>query len=254
MGAGNVKKFEWKLGRTGLIIVITGMVVLLCLSFLLGVGVGQNIDTYPGRIASAPQRFLALFWRQAKIDSGQKVIAGKENKIDKNNMDLSFHDALTSRKPLPINKLPDNTEKKQDDVVAVHQEKTPSTVVTPQEEAVSAREDASGQEPPAIEKLPGENKSKTKEVLHPDGPSFLIHVASLKDKAKAKQIDKTVAAMGYSSKVVKTDIQGKGTWYRVIATGFETKAKAQAAAGKISKKVKTNCIIRATGVKAEKKS
>jgi cell division protein FtsN len=169
-------------------------------------------------------------------------------------MELSFHDTLTGRKPMPITQLPDKVEKKQDDVVVVHQEKTPSAVMTPQEEAGATPENASRQEQPAIEKLPVEKKAKSKEALRPDGPSFLIHVASLKEKAKAQQIDKTVAAMGYSSKVVKTDIQGKGTWYRVIATGFDTKAKAQAAADKISKKVKTNCIIRATGVKAEKKS
>ena len=39
MGSGNIKKFELKLGRTGLIIVVAGMTVLLCLSFILGVGV-----------------------------------------------------------------------------------------------------------------------------------------------------------------------------------------------------------------------
>lgn len=253
MGSGNIKKFEWKLGRTGLIIVIAGMFILLCSSFLLGVGVGKNIDTYPEKIASAPQRFLSLFWRQAKVASGQKIMTGQENQPDKSTMDLSFHDTLTSRKPLPVNKLPD-VEKKQDDVVVVHQEKMPSTVLTPKEEAVSAKENVAEQDLPVVEKLPVENKTKTKEVLHSDRPSFLIHVASLKDKTKAKQIDKTVAAMGYASKVVKTELKEKGTWYRVIATGFETKEKAQAAAGKISRKVKTNCIIRATGVKADKKS
>lgn len=254
MSAGNVKRFEWKLGRTGLIIVIVGMVILLCSSFLLGVGVGKNIDAYPGKIASAPQRFLALFWRQAKIDGEQKVMAGKENQIDKNNMDLSFHDALVSRKPLPINNLPDNVDKKQDDVVAVHQEKAPSAVVPPREEVVSAKEEVSRQEPPVVEKSPMENKSTMKEAPQSDSRSFLIQVASLKDREKAREIDKAVVKMGYSSKVVKTDIKGKGTWYRVIATGFETKAKAQIAAGKISRKVKTNCIIRATAANEARKS
>jgi cell division protein FtsN len=254
MSGGNVKRFEWKLGRTGLIIVIVGMVILLCSSFLLGVGVGKNIDAYPEKIASAPQRFLALFWRRAKVDVGQKVIAGKENQIDKNNMDLSFHDALTSRKPLPINNLPDNVGKKQDDVVVVHQEKKPSAVAPPGEEVVSAKEEVSEQDPPVVEKLPMENKSKIKEVPQPDSRSFLIHVVSLKDREKAREIDKAVSKMGYSSKVVRTEIKGKGTWYRVVATGFETKTKAQIAAGKISRKVKTNCIIRATGVNATRKS
>jgi len=52
---------------------------------------------------------------------------------------------------------------------------------------------------------------------------------------------------------VKVDIKGKGTWYRVIATGFETKARAQAAADRISKKVKTNCIIRQAALEENRK-
>lgn len=49
--------------------------------------------------------------------------------------------------------------------------------------------------------------------------------------------------MGYTSKVTKVEIKGKGTWYRVIVTGFESKAKARAAADKIGKKVNATCAV-----------
>lgn len=257
MGSGNIKKFELKLGRTGLIIVIAGMAVLLCLSFMLGVGIGKNIDTYPEKISSAPQRFLALFWRPAKVASGQKIMESKEAHSDNGNMDLAFHNTLTGQKTPSFQQLP-VVGKKQDNAEVTDQKvktQTPPAVLPPQEEAVSSKEEVSEQKVTVSEKSPAENKSPIKEVptsVQPAGSLFFIHVASLKDKAKANQINKTVATLGYSSKVLKVDIKGKGTWYRVIAAGFETKAKAQVAADKISKKVKTNCIIRLAGTNADK--
>ncbi|MEE9911467.1 MAG: SPOR domain-containing protein [Deltaproteobacteria bacterium] len=249
MGSGNIKKFELKLGRTGLIIVIGGMVVLLCLSFILGVGVGKNMDTYPEKIASMPQRVLAFFWRPAKDASGEKVIEDKETPQERGSMDLAFHNALTSQKIPSIQDLP-TAEKKPDDKAATEQKAKPK--VSPAAKSADEGTDPpggeqSGQQEVVNEKLPPENKAKIKEVPPPvqhAGSLFLVHVASLKDKVKANQIQKTVVAMGYPAKVTKADIKGKGTWYRVVATGFMSKTEAQTAAGKISKKVKTNCIIR----------
>lgn len=256
MGSGNIKKFELKLGRTGLIIVVAGMAVLLCSSFILGVTVGKNIDTYPEKISSVPQRILAFFWRPAKVAGGQNIVKSKETS-DKGNMDLAFHNALTSQKITPIQQQK-AVEKIPDDVAVMDQKTTPQTppvILPPKEEAVSPKAETPEQKTPVSEKLPAEKKSKIKEpptAVHPPGPLFLLHVASLQDKVKAGQIHKTVSGMGYPSKVVKVDIKGKGTWYRVIATGFESKTRAQAAADKINKKVKTNCIIRTAGVDADK--
>ena len=103
MGTGNIRKFEIRLGQTGLTVLIVGMVVLLCVSFLFGVGVGKNIDTYPEKISSLPQRFLALFWRPAKIASGQKTAPSTQAQPEQSNVDLAFHQALTSSKPCRFN-------------------------------------------------------------------------------------------------------------------------------------------------------
>jgi len=83
MGPGNIKKFELKLGKTSLFIVVGGMTVLLCLSFVLGVEVGKNIDTYPEKISSMPQQVLALFWRPAKVASGQKTWRARKLRLIK---------------------------------------------------------------------------------------------------------------------------------------------------------------------------
>ncbi len=251
MGSGNIKKFEVKLGRTGLIIVIGGMTVLLCLSFVLGVGVGKNIDTYPHKISSLPQQVLALFWRPAKVAVQQKNTEVTEAQPEKSKMNLTFHDALTGQVTMPIQQLP-AAAKKQDSAVVKEQkvetQKQPAPAPLPlKEKAITTKKEASEQKVTVKEKSPVEKKSKIKEASTPGHPAaslFLVHVASLKDKAKAAQIHKSVAALGYPSKNVKVDIKGKGTWYRIIVTGFETRAQAQAAADRISKKVKTHCIIR----------
>ena len=255
MGPGNIKKFELKLGKTGLFIVVGGMTVLLCLSFVLGVGVGKNIDTYPEKISSMPQQVLALFWRPAKISSVQKITDSKDTQADKSNMDLTFHNALTNSKMSSIQPLAPAVKK----TPAPDQKAKPQAQpdgLPPNEEAVPPNEEASSLKLPVSEKMPVEKKSKNHAVSTVAPPAkalFFIQVASLKEKAKASQIHKTVAALGYPSKVLKMDIPEKGTWYRVLATGFETKVQAQTAADRISKKVKVKCIIRTVGSNAEKK-
>ncbi len=251
MGPGNIKKFELKLGKTGLFIVVGGMTALLCLSFVLGVGVGKNIDTYPEKISSMPQQVLALFWRPAKVASVQKVTESKDAQADKTSMDLTFHNDLTSSKRPSMQPMP--VEEKKPEVTDQKALPPPSPA---HKKTVSSDEDIIGQKIIAKEKSLEESKSKNREVSTVAPPAralFFIQVASLKEKAKASQIHKTVAALGYPSKVLKMDIPEKGTWYRVLATGFETKAQAQTAADRISKKVNVKCIIRTVGSHAEKK-
>jgi len=251
--AENVKVFEWKVGKTGMLILISGMAFLLCSSFVLGVIVGRNIDTYPGKIASAPQRALTAFLQMTSLSGAGKLPAEKENPAKKKNIDLSFHDTLTSKKPMPENALPTEEKKPQDEVQVYSEKKLPPPEPI-QEEPAAVTEKVSPKKPTTTEKPAAEHKEKIAGNLHSETSSFLVQVSSLKDKSKAVQIHKMVAGMGYSSKLVKMDLKEKGIWYRVVATGFDTKGRAQAAAEKISKKVNTKCIVRAAGARADKKS
>jgi hypothetical protein len=48
--------------------------------------------------------------------------------------------------------------------------------------------------------------------------------------------------------VVEKDLPGKGKWFRVMVVGFETRAKAKAAADRIDGKIRgVKCAIRSTG-------
>jgi cell division protein FtsN len=97
------------------------------------------------------------------------------------------------------------------------------------------------------EKPKDDGKPKAKETpasASTPKQKFIIQVASLKEKNKAYQLNKKIAELGFEALIVPIDIKGKGTWYRVTVSGFESKAQAQAAAVKISKKTGTNCIIK----------
>jgi len=257
MSSGNIKRFELKLGRTGIIVTIAGMAFLLCGSFILGVTVGKNIDTYPEKISSTPQRILSFFWRPAKAANQQNSAESGDGAAGKGNMDLAFHNTLTSSKTLPI-QTPPGAEKVQEKEVAVNQN-VPATVVpepkAPKEEIAAKQEAGTSKKDVIEEKIIADSRLEKKEESASSassGASYFIHVASLKEKGKADQINKVVADLGYKSKVIKTDIKGKGIWYRIIATGFETKAQAKVAVDKISKKVKTTCIIRQAGTDGDK--
>lgn len=241
MATGNIKNFELKIGKTGLIIIIAGMAALLCGAFLFGVDVGENIDTYPQKIAAFPQKALALVWRPARISVAQSE-QDKKNAQSQNsesgNIDLTFYDALTTKKGIvKTESVPD---------------KPP--VITPpvkekEEDALKGKFNIEDQKPSQTV----DEKSKTKEETKTKGSitdaasvknKFIVQVASLKEKKKAEQINKKVASLGFKSEVIKTDIKGKGMMYRVISSGFENKAKAQDAAQKISAKTKTDCIVK----------
>jgi len=261
MGSDNVKKFELQLGGTGLVIVIVGMTILLCASFILGVGFGRNIDTYPEKISSLPQRILAVFWRPAKVDSQQKMAESSESVQDKGSMDLAFHNALVDQKTPSMQQLPSVGKKQDEEEVVVDHSESPQAPIEAEPikeavlepKAVVSEKPAHEKKSEARETAPSPEAAKTAPAASSKEKSLiLIHVVSMKDRDKANQIAKTVASMGYPAKVSRADIKGKGVFYRVITTGFHTKEQAQAAADKISKKVNTKCIVLPAGKDMDK--
>jgi len=237
MASGNIKNFELRLKRLGLIIVVVGMATLLCFAFLLGVDVGKNIDTYPEQIATLPRKMLAFIWRPAKIQ--------QEDSKDGENIDLTYHNTLTSKKGMAKEQP---VAPKKDSIEAQPPQTTASLAKSNEENSnVDANLEEQKKSAAIKEITKEESKSKTKETPTPapaNKQKFIIQAASLKEKAKAYQLNKKIAVLGFEALIVPVEIKGKGTWYRVIISGFENKVQAQAAAAKISKKTGTNCIIR----------
>jgi cell division protein FtsN len=248
MASGNTKKFELKLGKAGLIIVIVGMTALICATFLFGVSVGKNIDTYPEKISSFPQRILALFWRPARIKVFQTTADNKTVQTQpkgQDELDLTFYNTLTSKKG--VAKEQTIPEKK------TIMEAPPPSVATAQQKseendvAAEPKTETPKTNKAKIEKTPDAIEAKIKEAPPakiPSGSKFSVQVASLKEKVKASQMSKKIAVLGFAPQIVETDVPGKGKWFRVIVYGFVSKPQAQAAAKKIAEKTGKRCIVR----------
>ena len=247
MANGNIKNFELKVGKAGLIIIVVGMAVLLCTAFLFGVDVGKNIDTYPDKIAALPQKALALFWQPAKIRAAQIAPDNKNGPSQpqaQENIDLTFYNDLTGKKGI---------QKEQ----PVPEKQPVFLPLQSEEETVAHNFNGETQNPsaPVNEKTREKGDIKAKEIepfVASDKHKFIIQVASLKDKTKANRIIKKIDSLGFTSQVVKFQSKGKGILFRVVVSGFEDKVQADEAAQKISQKTGTSCIIKCIDNEAKK--
>ena len=249
MKSGNIKNFELKVGKAGLIIIVVGMAVLLSMAFLFGIDVGKNIDTYPDKIAALPQKALALVWQPAKIRAAQSAPDNKNGPSQpqnqtQENIDLTFYNALTSKKGIseeqpvpekqPVFFPPQNGEETVTNNFNVETQNPPVSVNETTKEKG---------EPKAKEIAPSVTSKKQK---------FIIQVASLKDKTKANKMNNKISSLGFISQVIKVDVKGKGVLFRVVVSGFENKVQAQETALKISQKIGTSCIIKCVDNEAKK--
>lgn len=249
MASDNVKNFELKLGKTGVVIVIVGVTALLCCTFLFGIAVGKNIDSYPEKIASLPQRLLALVWRPAKMKVAQSTSvnrAGQDQTPKAEDVDLTFYNTLTSKKgvakeqPIPDKK----TAMEEPAAPSLLQQSRNETGLVP---VVPNPEVKNKQIPPGPVETSGdeiEAKIKEAETAVAGAKKYSIQVASLKDKTKADAMGKKLSLMGYAPRIVENSVSGKGKWFRVVIDGFAGKNQAQAAAEKISGKTGASCIVR----------
>ena len=57
-------------------------------------------------------------------------------------------------------------------------------------------------------------------------------------------MNKKITSLGFISQVMKVDVKGKGTMFRVVVSGFEDMAQADEAAQEITRKTRTDCIIK----------
>jgi len=247
MATGNIKNFELKVGKAGLIIIVVGMAVLLCTAFLFGVDVGKNIDTYPDKIAALPQKALALVWQPAKIRAAQNAPDNKNGPSQpqtQENIDLTFYNDLTSKKGIPKEQPvpekqpvffpPQNGE----ETVTGNFNVKPQNAPVPVNEKTKEKGDIKAKE---ISPSTASNKQK-----------FIIQVASLKDKTIANKMNKKISSLGFISQVIKVDVKGKGVFFRVIVSGFENKVQADEAGKKITKKTGTDCIIKSVDSELKK--
>lgn len=235
----NTRRFEFKLGRIGLIFLLLGISGLLFGVFLLGVTVGKNIDTYPEKIARfLPDKMKTLI--SLPPDTAEPVMATQDEvKQDapEPEPNLTFHD-LGKRKAETKGMASDGMFPTKAPAVGV-KEKMP---LQPPEPATPAVQPKPAAPVPVAEKAPPvKEKPEVRE-------QFLVQVVSYQDYGKAGILVKKILAMDYPARMEMIDLQDKGKWFRVVMGAFPSRPEAQTAIDAVSRKNKgLNCVIRSVG-------
>ena len=266
MAIKNIRSFEFKLGKLGLIVLITGIGVLVFGAFVLGINVGKDIDTYPDKIVRGIPRLITegigRVFPKGKSDGDGKV-------QDKAALDLTFYDTLT-KKGATATELIGQDSKDENSAPAVivapalpvvpatpsprSVQSPPTMPPAPGTQSVPSAPIAKDAPPKPVVAAPAVAPSKAKtggtEPKPPvAGPAasakFSVQVVSYDDRVKANQLQKKLRSMGYKAEVSEMDIPGKGKWYRVMVNNYQTRNEAEKTADNIKKNVKgLNCIVR----------
>jgi len=192
MSSQNSRDFEFKLGKLGLVLFTFGIALLLLCSFLFGVMVGKNIETYPEKIAKgipqaiketmvdAPHHALSTMVKENETKKSGEI-ENKRKKGGKDDFNVTFFDKLTEKDKKTARDLPGKTA-----------------------------------------------SSKTKKETHTlSKDRYMIQLASFRDKTKMEALQKKLSAMGYTPRIDEINLASKGTWYRVILDGFANTHEAR---------------------------
>ncbi|OIP87310.1 MAG: hypothetical protein AUK24_09590 [Syntrophaceae bacterium CG2_30_49_12] len=218
MTSRNLRTFEFKLGKRGLILFILGMSLLLFSAYLLGVKVGGNIDTYPEKLSRGIPDIVR---KKVEPSPGKaKTVMAAREKEEDSNFDLTFYDTLT---------------RKGDG------QKGPVF-----EEEKKLSEEAAEEQPVPGGEAQGKKGHAGKKASPVKG-KYIIQAASYRERKKADRLCKRLKVLGYNPMVAATDLAGSGKWFRVTLGGFETREEAREVVDIVSKKIGgMNCIVRST--------
>lgn len=72
-------------------------------------------------------------------------------------------------------------------------------------------------------------------AVKPGGGAFTVQVAAFRDRESAERLALQLESRGYDAYVQRSEVSGKGTWYRVRVGAFNDKEAARALAQKIER-------------------
>jgi cell division protein FtsN len=177
MAPQKLGEFEFRLSIFGLTVFIFGISLLLLSSFIFGVVVGKNIESYPEKIARGIPSAIKEKITNNDDERREMTEDGKEE------FALTFYDTLP--------------KKSGGEEVAARKMSDPAAPAV----AIGEKPEISG--------------------------SYIIKVASFKDRQRMESLRKRLSAMGYSPKIDEISLTSSGNWFRVRLEGFPTFEEAQ---------------------------
>jgi len=207
-------EFEFKLGRSGLTFFIFVIALVLLFSFVGGVMVGKNIESYPEKIARGiPSVIRKTITKSMDIEpeiTGDEIIP-----------DVAQRDSVT----------PDTS---------AGEEKVEFTFYnTLKQTGENVRETFTEKKVPS-HGVAVDTPSEKKQA----GGLYAIQVASFRDKSMTGALREKLTNMGYAPRVDEVTLPTSGTWFRVKLHGFTTYDEARGVVSLLEKKVKSiKCLI-----------
>lgn len=202
-------EFEFKLSRSGLTFFTFVIAIILLLSFIGGVIVGKNIETYPEKIAKGiPSVIKETIVKSIDIkpatdteDTAEAPVRPPDTGKQEEKVEFTFYDRLKK------------TDEEVTETLTVEETLPP---------------DASSFAPPP-KKEPG---------------PYTVQVASFRDKAKTKALCDTLSNIGYEPRVDEVNLKS-GKWFRIQLEGISTYNEAKRIVSRVGEKVKgIKCLIR----------
>ncbi|HRV42837.1 MAG TPA: SPOR domain-containing protein [Syntrophales bacterium] len=249
--ARNVRPFEVRMGKLGIVVFVIGMSLFVFAAFLFGVHVGRHIDTLPEEIAwGIPKRILDGMGLKGPAHRPEPVLGQEEPAVSGGTgVDETVKERVTPPETgtgTPMTVSP-----------AAPPDKRVTPAPSPQGMAESAPSGPAGQAAPPRPEDGGvrgsqrndEYHAKAQERTKAEAPAssgrYWVQVASFQRREKALEVAKKVKALGYRPEVTEQDIEGKGRWYRITVPGFAGKGEAEKAAARLAKAIKgVDCAVR----------
>jgi cell division septation protein DedD len=204
------KKYLLQMTRKGVFLSICLIFLISAWMFVLGVLVGRGTAPVHFDIEVLQKELIAL---KESIIRQEQEKARAEIPSQENRQELDFYEAL---------KKPNKDEK-------VTFKKAEAQPTAPSSGEKKAKTGTTQPKPLVSMK----KRTKTESMPSVKG-AFFVQVASTKNAAAADELVTKLNRNGYQAYKVKTEIPGKGTWYRVCAGGYDSQAEAIKARDKLT--------------------
>ena len=222
MTSENKRHFEVRLGKLGILTLVCSMSCLLFVFFLFGIVVGNNLETYPGKISrQLPVQILqwcglleydkTTIIEAAEKDNKKQMVQEREAIPDI----VVRHVRPDQGKPSPVKDTPPRVKQGSADGIV----SSPSLP--------SAKK---------IEEILKNNNDKEKQLEN----KYLVQITSCKDKKVAEEVVAKIAKIGFKAQIIMVDLKEKGIWYRVMLPSLDSQTEAMEAAQKIDRILKGN--------------
>ena len=254
MTSKNLKNFEFRLGRQGIILFVVGISLFLFFVFIIGVMVGMHIDAYPEKIARVMphlihkqiERFLA------KTEKAPPEVedVGSRPQREESHPPVAVIESFSPKAEEAKNTA--GMEEKKAPLVSSQPSGSTVDAATGNNSSLAITGGGSAKPPPAA----ASEEEKENRLLSHDltgtsgkrkttaGGKYMLRVVSFKSRKKAERFSEKLTSLGYNPYVAMVELPKKGEWFRVVIDGFETKGEAKKAAGVLSEKIKgVNCVI-----------